>query len=68
MADEITSKLPGEIVVEGGSQEQHDILRRRGEFVAAYCKAKGWDVATLTLPQVLEIRSQPGWKNPSNIT
>jgi hypothetical protein len=63
--DEIVSNLPGGVSFTGGTQEQHSILRLRGEFVAAYCTARGWNMENLTIEQLLEIRAQEGWKTPS---
>jgi hypothetical protein len=60
--------LPGGVTVAGGTQEQHTILRMRGEFVAQYCKAKGWDIDKLSIQQVLEIRNQQAWKTPQEIS
>ena len=51
--------------VSGGTEAQYDLLRRRGAFAHQYCTAKGWDFDNVTMQQILEIRSQPGWKNPS---
>jgi hypothetical protein len=61
MTEKLTIKLPFGVTVAGGT---HDFLRRRGEFAIAYCAAKDWDAENLTIEQVLEIRSQPGWKTP----
>lgn len=61
MTEKLTTKLPFGVTVAGGT---HDFLRRRGEFAIAYCAAKDWDAENLTIEQVLEIRSQPGWKTP----
>jgi hypothetical protein len=64
MTEKLTTKLPFGVTVAGGTQQEHDFLRRRGEFAIAYCAAKNWDAENLTIEQVLEIRSQPGWKTP----
>jgi len=64
----LTTNLPGGVTLTGGSQEQHDFLRMRGEFAAAYCEHRGWKIESLTIQQVMEIRSQPGWKNPQGFT
>jgi hypothetical protein len=63
-ADPPETTLIGGVTLSGGSEELHDILRLRGEFAKAYSAAKGWDVEHLSLPQILEIRSQQGWKTP----
>lgn len=65
-------KLPNNIgsVVTTGTQEEADktksILDARYAFSQRYCKEQGWstDVADLSLEQILQIRSQEGWKNP----
>lgn len=65
-------KLPG---VEGGfilsgtreeNNETARVLGGRHAFAATYCQQKGWptDPAALTFDQILEIRRQPGWKDP----
>lgn len=58
------SILPGGVFVAGGTSEQHGIMRKRGEFAQQYCLLKGWNIDKLTGPQLLEIRSMPGWKEP----
>lgn len=57
-------KLPGGITVSGGTEEERNLLRKRGEFATAYCQNKGWDIAKLTITQLLEIRAQKGWREP----
>lgn len=57
--------LSGGVIFTGGTPEQNNILRKRGEFVAQYCQERGWDIDKVTIQQVMEIRSQPGWKNPN---
>lgn len=50
----------------GVTPEQELILRGRDNFVKAYCAEKGWGtLESLTIPQIMEIRSQDGWKNPA---
>jgi hypothetical protein len=39
------------------------LLDARARFVEEYCRDKGWHPDELTLEQILEIRSQPGWRN-----
>lgn len=41
-----------------------DIIIKRAIFNAKYCEKKGWDITNLTWEQIMEIRSQEGWKNP----
>lgn len=55
----------GGFAVYGASDEQVRVLRAREKFAKEYCAAKGWDFNNVTMPQMLEIRSQPGWKNPT---
>jgi len=57
-------RLMGGMEVYGASPEQERILKGREAFVLAYTAKKGWNVDTLTIQQILEIRSQDGWKNP----
>lgn len=42
------------------------IVQARLAFFKEYAREKGWPeaVADLTFQQILEIREQPGWKNP----
>jgi hypothetical protein len=58
--------LPGGVTFTGGTEAMHNILRGRGAFVSQYCQNKGWDLNNLTFDQLLEIRAQPGWKEPVN--
>ena len=53
-------------VVGSLAPEQEELLRKRAAFVETYCAAKGWssDASNLSMDQLLEIRDQPGWKNP----
>jgi hypothetical protein len=43
---------------------QYDFLKAREQFVVSYCQQMGWDKATLSITQIMEIRSQEGWKHP----
>lgn len=56
-----------EIHVLNLSSEQETILRKRAAFVASYCAEKGWptDITSLSMKQIMEIRDQPGWQNPT---
>lgn len=56
------------IYLTGTPDENEATLKKiyaRAKFSADYAKAKGWpeDVTKLTLPQIMEIRSQPGWES-----
>lgn len=46
------------------AEQQQEIINNRHEIVLAYCKEKGWDAnpATMTMEQIMEIRSQQNWK------
>ncbi len=57
-------KLPGGIEIVGGNKGLNDLLVARGQFILRYCLEKKWDAENLTMPQILELRSQEGWKNP----
>lgn len=50
-----------------GAHRTHDLTVLRVAFAIDYCRAKGWPLnpRLLTPEQVREVRSQPGWKNPS---
>lgn len=39
-------------------------LLARHRFSQAYAAERGWDIDNITIEQVMEIRSQPGWQNP----
>jgi hypothetical protein len=45
--------------------DHSNTLLKRGEFVRTYCVDRGWDPDHLTIEQLLEVRAQPGWKQPS---
>lgn len=53
-----------------GTKEEADkeqqILNARHAFSMQYMKEKGWgeDFTQLSIQQIMEIRSQEGWKNP----
>ena len=52
------------IFVFGMTEEESNILQARGAFVEQYCQERNWNVQELPLEKLLEIRRQPGWKNP----
>lgn len=66
-----TIKIGGMHVVLTGTPAQDErteaILRARGRFMEAYCREKGWPTnpADLSITQILDIRAQPGWKEPA---
>lgn len=57
-------QLPGGGTIFGVTDEQARILTGRRAFVERYCGEHGWDMLNLTIEQLLEVRSQPKWKNP----
>lgn len=54
----------GNIAIEGANTEQVDLLVMREAFVNNYFTERGWDVDNPTMEQILEVHSQPGWRNP----
>jgi len=54
-----------------GTQDDADktqaILDARHAFIQRYCKEQGWpeDEDKLSIQQILQIRQQDGWKNPT---
>lgn len=64
-------KIPGtdQAFVVLGSEKAADTIRsvieQRQAFNESYMASRGWGtrVEDLTIDQILEIRSQPGWKN-----
>jgi hypothetical protein len=44
---------------------QETMLTGRDVFVEQYCKEKGWDRENISIDQLMEIRAQEGWKNPT---
>ena len=55
----------GGLTIVGATDAQASILKRREAFVNTYCTERGWDTGELTIQQTMEVRNQPGWKNPS---
>jgi hypothetical protein len=63
-----TAILPGATKEEAAKHEA--FLQARLDFALAYAAGKGWnvtDVGNLTIPQILEIRAQPGWQRPEGL-
>ena len=56
-----TIKLGG-LSIQCQNEIEEVFFRSRDAFVNKYCKEKGWDRQSLTIEQILEIRSQEGWK------
>ena len=48
------------------ARERQALIDARHAFILAYTEKKGWDSdpEKLSIEQILEIRAQPGWKNP----
>lgn len=46
--------------------EHQRVMNARGAFSLNYMKEKGWgdSIIELDIQQIMEIRSQPGWKTP----
>jgi hypothetical protein len=57
----------GSMAIVGASDEQADLLKRREAFVNQFLAEKGWDVGSLSIEQLLEVRKQPSWQNPPEI-
>jgi hypothetical protein len=50
------------------AEAAEDLIARRHKFVQEFCASKGWptDPTELSIEQILEIREQPGWQDPSS--
>lgn len=55
----------GGLNINNASQSAENIIIGRDAFVTEYCAAKGWDRNELTIEQIMQIRQQDGWKNPT---
>ncbi len=55
----------GGMYIVGATDNQLEIMHRRGQFAQDYCFERGWDVDNLESVQLLEIRKQDGWKTPT---
>lgn len=65
-------KVPGGLsILHPGTDAEveaaESLISRRHKFVQEYCASKGWptDPAKLSIENILEIRNQAGWKDPS---
>lgn len=56
----------GPLTIANPSDETRRVLGGRQAFVAEYCREKGWNPDNLTIPQIMQIRSQDGWKSPTS--
>jgi len=43
---------------------EYQIIQMRDQFANEYSNEKGWDKNNLSFEQIMEIRSNPQWKNP----
>ena len=57
--------LPGGGIAFQVTKNQAKLLQARQKFVENYCREKGWDMLNLSIDQLMEVRNQPGWQNPS---
>lgn len=57
----------GGMLVFGASEAMADTLKLREAFVNNYLAERGWNADTMTIDQILELRSQPGWQNPPKL-
>lgn len=59
----------GRIMLTGTPEENEKhkkLVEGRHKFSQEYIKKKGWGQPdTLSIPQIMEIREQEGWKNPT---
>jgi hypothetical protein len=55
----------GGLTIVGASDSDTAILKGREAFVNGYCAENNWVVSDLTIDQIMEIRSQSGWKTPA---
>lgn len=62
-------RMPGGAVAfapAGDAEAAQRVVDARHEFVVGYCQEKGWphdDLESLSWEQIIEIRSQQGWKD-----
>ena len=56
------AKLFGNVTVYGSPKTISE-LKKRENFIIAYCGTRGWE-APLSMEQILEIRQQEGCKPP----
>lgn len=57
----------GGMTIFGVTEQEVDQLKLREAFVNNYLAKQGWSADTITSEQLLEVRSQPGWKNPPQL-
>lgn len=53
--------------VEKTPMDPNEFENKRQQFVAIYASKMGWDVSSLTLEQMNEIKKQKAYQNPSMI-
>jgi hypothetical protein len=56
-----------DVLMESAPQHR-DLIQARDNVVNAYCAEKGLDKDSLTMEQILEIRSLPAWQDPFGTT
>jgi hypothetical protein len=65
---EVKLNLGGEElnIVGDMTDEEVRVIEKRQAFAEQYCAEKGWplDMKQISWVQILEIRDQPGWKDP----
>lgn len=45
--------------------EHEQFMKKREAFVKKFFEEKGWDLKNPSIEQILEVRNQDGWKNPT---
>lgn len=64
--------IGGYAILPGGTPEEaarrEKFMEARYRFVLSYAESKGWPANPdhLSMDQIMEIRSQPGWKAPAD--
>lgn len=52
-----------DLLLSQASFMEAQIIELRDAFARTYCAEREWDIENLSIEQLLEIRSQPGWKD-----
>ena len=55
----------GDLIVSGLNQQEIAILDARQKFIQVYFQERGWDIENPSMEQILEVRQQDEWENPS---
>jgi hypothetical protein len=61
----VTTATVRDALLSQSNAAQCAVILGRDRFVRDYCGSRRWDIEDLTVEQILEIRSQEGWKNPA---